>query len=192
MKKLISILCSTLFILSVNGQSAATTTNAPVRFNSINQAGLSVAEKGQSFMLQTINGLSKNNWFGGLGTGVDFYGTRSVPLFIDVRKKIGADKNSPFVYFDGGINFSWATSNQKLQKGYAASGKVGGYYEGGIGWSIQTKGKEVVLLSAGYSYKQIKEKAEVFNFGSWPTPDKTYEYYNYQYRRIVIKVGIQL
>ena len=55
-------------------------------FTSINKAGLLTGSAGQAANIQTINGLTWSKWFAGVGTGIDYYGTRSIPLFVDLRR----------------------------------------------------------------------------------------------------------
>ena len=176
-----------LFIVKATGQ------NKQIKFSSINQVGLLSGSSGEAFMLQTINGLKKDKWFAGAGTGLDFYRERTIPLFLAVRRDLINRINTPFVYADAGINFSWLNSFQKQQKQFPIS-SPGLIYDLGIGWKLSGKNNRGYVFSAGYSFKQVKEKVK---YSWWPatTPrleSENYERHNYLYRRIVIKVGFQL
>ena len=57
------------------------------KFRSDNYAGIATGEMGSYGLFQTINGLYKGPWFLGLGTGLDYYRFRSVPLFLSVTDR---------------------------------------------------------------------------------------------------------
>src|SRR3977135_1033301 len=84
-------------------------------FRSLNFVGLLEGETGSAFQLQTINGLQRNGWFAGIGTGLDYYRYRSIPLFFSVSKKIGNKKSGFFISMDEGLNYAW----YKREKGWA-------------------------------------------------------------------------
>ncbi len=113
-------------------------------------------------------------------------------MFADVRKDLSNKKNSPFIYVDGGIHFPWETDEQLRNKGFERSGKSGAYLDAGLGFKVRTKGNNTLLFSAGYSYKKVTNKSQIFSSWPWPSPNPTYEYYQNEYRRIVVKMGIQL
>lgn len=161
-----------------------------VSYTTINQVGLLSGGTGQAATVQSINGISINNWFVGVGAGIDYYGTRGVPLFLDVRRYLFSSGKSPFIYADGGVHVPWATKSQHEYNGYMGEYKKGAYFDGGLGIKLQTKNIGALLLSAGFSYKKVTEKAEAYSYLSFPNPEKTYEYFRSQYRRVVIKVGL--
>lgn len=176
-----------MFICTAEGQ------DQKIKFSSVNQAGLLVGGRGEAFMIQTINGIKKDKWFAGAGTGLDFYGERTIPLFLDLRRDLSNRKNTPFAYVDAGINFLWLTSFQRQQKQFSTSSPAL-FYDAGIGWKLSGKNNRGFIFSAGYSFKQVKEKVKP----SWwtsPTPQletENYEHHNYLFRRVVIKAGFQL
>ncbi len=187
MKNLLIIPLLILFIFEVAGQ------NEKIKFNSINQVGLLSGGKGNSWMVQTINGIKKDKWFAGAGTGMDFYNERTIPLFLDLRRDVTNRKNTPFVYADAGINFLWLNSIEKVQKQFPTS-SPGLFYDFGIGWKLSGNNDRGYIFSAGYSFKQVKEKVK---YSWWPAPtpqleSENFERYNYLYRRVVIKVGFVL
>lgn len=175
-----------MVIFKTNGQ------NQKIKFSSINQVGLLSGDKGDRWMLQTINGLEKDKWFAGAGIGLDFYNYRTIPLFFDIRRDITNKKNTPFAYADAGINFLWLNSIQRGQEQFPSS-SPGLFYDLGVGWKLSGKNNRGFLFSAGYSFKQVKEKVK-----SWwlaPTPQlqsEDFQRYNYLHRRLVVKIGIEL
>lgn len=176
-----------MFINAAEGQ------HQKIKFSSVNQAGLLVGSRGEAFMVQTINGIKKDKWFAGAGTGLDFYNERTIPLFIDLRRDVTNRKNTPFAYADAGINFLWLNFIQREQKQFPTS-SPGLFYDLGIGWKLLGKNNRGFILSAGYSFKQVKEKVKS-SWWTFPTPQletENYEHHNYLFRRVVIKVGFQL
>ena len=171
----------------------ATGQNKKIKFSSINQVGLLSGSSGEAFMLQTINGLKKDKWFAGAGTGLDFYRERTIPLFLAIRRDLINRINTPFVYADAGINFSWLNSFQKQQKQFPIS-SPGLFYDLGIGWKLSGKNHRGYVFSAGYSFKEVTEKVKSLWWLA-PAPQlesENYESHNYLYRRIVIKAGFHL
>jgi len=183
------IIIMTFLVLSIL-QTAAQ--NQKTTFSSVNQVGLLTGSKGSFFMVQTINGIKKDKWSAGAGTGFDFYKERTVPLFIDIRRDFSAKRNTPFAYADAGLNFLWLTEIQKAQTQFLTT-SPGLYYDFGIGWKLAGKNNGGFLISAGYSFKQVKEKVRNVIWNPVPqTSIETYDRYNYLYKRIVIKVGFML
>jgi hypothetical protein len=157
------------------------------RFASNNTYGVLVGEAGNAFHVQSVNGLEHKSFFAGLGVGIDNYGLRSIPLFLDIRKNILDKPNTPFVYVDGGYHFPW----KKAEEGWYETKTSGGlYYEAGLGYQLPIKGA-AILFSAGYSYKAYKE---VFSYPTFCIDGNCPDYsntYRYQLRRISIRAGVR-
>jgi hypothetical protein len=190
-KKLCVFTAAVIVVSTAMGQSTTKKSPGKISFTTINQVGLLTGSTGQAATVQSINGISINKWFVGAGAGIDYYGTRGVPLFLDVRRYLFSSDKSPFIYADGGVHVPWATRSQDEYNGYMGDYKKGAYFDGGVGMKLQTKSIGALLLSAGFSYKKVTEKAEAFTYYSFPNPEKTYEYFRSEYRRVVIKVGFQ-
>jgi hypothetical protein len=166
-------------------------------FQSINQVGLLNGEKGSALQFQTINGVSRKDWFGGIGIGMDYYHFRSIPVFADLRKTFGRSKNKPFVYADGGISFTWATDKQKYSQDPGDHLSNGLYLDAGAGYQIHISRHNALLLSLGYSYKNVKEYVPLYyysylsfmpaNFTGGPSG--YHDKYNYHLNRLSFKVG---
>jgi hypothetical protein len=100
--------------------------------------------------------------------------------------------NTPFVYANAGINFRAITTEQKRIQNISSTAP-GFYYDAGIGWKLKIKHERAILLSAGYTLKQVQHKSKTF-WGA-PTPqlqELNYDRYNFLYRRVVCKIAIQL
>jgi hypothetical protein len=175
--------------------SAATgRAQAAFHFHSINQAGLLNGQAGSSWQLQTINGVQHRSWFAGIGAGLEGYRFRGIPLFVDLRKTFGQAKNKPFVYADAGIHFIWVTDKDKTVNGGSQATFYNGLYlDGGAGYEIHINRKNALLLSLGYSYKTIREKAAVYYYSPMPFSTQpvvsSYDTYHYYLNRLSIKAG---
>ncbi|TDH27963.1 hypothetical protein EXU57_05725 [Segetibacter sp. 3557_3] len=164
---------------------------AKLTFASINQVGLLVGGR-ESSTIQTINGVRLNKWQAGIGTGIDFYGQRSVPLFLDIRHHFKQNGSKPFVYADAGVNFQWLNHIQDEMQGFPES-KAGLFYEGGVGYYLPVKRQWDVLFSIGYSYKRIKD--DIISNRFVPIrfiPVETREERTSVYRRWAVKFGFRI
>jgi hypothetical protein len=186
-KMCLSVTCL-IFLLSAKSQHV-TKTSPEIKFQSNLQSGLLVGQKDSKSALSVnvVNGIKSSTWFGGIGVGIDYYGLkRSIPLFLNIQKDISAKSNTWFWFADAGYNFPWLMNNEKMKfvEKYKAVGGL--FYEAGAGYKFTIFNKTRIGLSAGYSYKQLKEKYTYpcvwceFNI----PPDQTN---NYEYRRIAIK-----
>ncbi|MDQ6813224.1 MAG: hypothetical protein M3040_05785 [Bacteroidota bacterium] len=177
-------------VLTASGQGSLK--DKKIVFSSVNQAGLIVGVNKESAMVQTVNGVRKNKWFAGLGFGIDFYVERGVPLFVDIRRDLTEKMNTPFVYLDGGLYCPWLNFIQKEQK-LTTRNSAGAYYDIGLGWKLSGKNNRSFLLSAGYTLKQDKGKSTVQIWNPVTRAiDNSNDSYQYNYRRVVLKLGIQL
>lgn len=191
MKTLILIsFLSSIALLSYSQNKQMQTTK--IKYSTINQAGLLSGSQGESGTFETINGIMINKWFTGIGAGIDYYGERDIPVFIDVRRDITSNKNTPFVYTDAGVDLAWLNDNQKRQRSKPVN-SPGLFYDLGAGWKLGGRNKRAFIVSAGYSFKQAKERLNYTIFNpALRISEPAVQYMNYKYRRLVIKVGFQL
>lgn len=160
------------------------------KFNSKNAIGISIGQSGSSLLFQTVNGVSFNNWFYGIGIGADYYNYNSYPLFIDVRRYFGKNGKG-FAYGDLGYNMS---SNNKPGKevyyyqSYKFSGGV--YTDFGIGYKIKFISKSFFTVSAGFNYKEISNKISIVNECFVAPCPVDYSNYKYGNGKVVLKAGV--
>lgn len=167
------------------------------RYFGLHSAGLLVGSSQQSLSLLTTNGLTKNNWYAGLATGIDWYGVRSIPVLASLHKAFGKRKNQPFVYGNAGLSCPWEKpkyyDNYLLTSANYRNGFMG---EIGVGQFIALKNKTVLSLSAGYSYKTVMLKGAYANYVYTFIGPASYYTTNFentnQYRRLVIRLGIKI
>ena len=158
-------------------------------FHSQNFAGLLEGQAGSAFQLQTINGVQKNGWFSGIGTGLDYYRFRSIPLFLNISKFLFSGQKF-FVSGNGGVNFPWLKSEASGWNIISVNYPASFFFEPGIGYKIgKSKSGNGVMINAGYSYKHIRENYQVTNpCTNSPCPE-LYEIYDYRLRRVSLKIG---
>ena len=163
------------------------------QFHSINSVALVNGNNSVSAGLQSVNGFKKGSWFAGAGVGIDYYLYRTVPLFADLRYEFGRKKNNFFAYADAGINFSWIQDhfidNPSIWNGNTSNSfKNGTYNDIGLGYNVKMKKENALVLSLGYSYKNLKETESYID---WRTSELLKRENNYNLRRIMLKVGWQ-
>jgi hypothetical protein len=159
-------------------------------FSSINYAGMLEGEGNTSFQVQTINGIRYKTWNAAIGTGLDYYFIRSIPLFASVNKFFSIGKGSFYLNHDIGMNFPW---EKKYYNGFQGTSEFipGIYWGGGLGYRFRFNQKQTgLLLYLGYSYKDYSDETEWEVPCMQPTPCPRYkERYDYKLKRISIKAG---
>ena len=179
-----------LFLSAFVFISVLATAQKKAIFSSQNYAGLLEGQHGSSPQLQTINGVKFNDWFVGLGTGIDWYYRRSIPVFgsvnLDFLKK---ERRSFYVSGNVGINFPWQTDNYHNEWGYSETKSYAGlYWSAGLGYKIGIgKKNDALLIQVGYDYKHIGEK--VNNPYVVVESQDPNDHFDYHLRRLSAKVG---
>ncbi|MEO7984421.1 MAG: hypothetical protein ABI688_10105 [Bacteroidota bacterium] len=158
------------------------------KFSSQNYAGILEGESGTGFQLQTINGFRYKTWFTGIGTGLDYYYQRSVPLFVSVSKFLPPGKLPLYFSGDAGINFPWIKNGIYFQDPGSYSSSL--YWAGGIGYKFGSrKRNDAVLLNFGYSFKHLINETEYTNPCLVPPCPVFTDRYDYRLRRVSVKLG---
>jgi hypothetical protein len=162
-------------------------------FRSLNYLGLLEGETGSAFQIQTINGLQRRGWFAGVGTGLDYYRYRSIPLFFSLSKKIGNQNRGFFISMDEGINFAWYKREKRWADDFTSSKfSPSLYWVPSIGYSFGLRNnKDAILIGIGYSYKHLKEKVERSVFCINPPCEPVIERYDYRLNRLLMRIGWQ-
>lgn len=151
-------------------------------------AGLLEGSAGSAFQVQAIPGVAYKNWIAGLGTGLDYYKRRSVPLFLSLRRDLAISNSAFFLSADGGLNYEW-TQKTDLSEG---DFKPAPYYAASLGYRLPIGNKsKSVLLSFGYSYKQLKESKNIIIPCLVPPCPQSNEVYRYHLNRWSLRTGFQ-
>jgi hypothetical protein len=183
--KLPVVIISLLFSITAVGQSG-------FKFHSRNYIGLVNGESLSGFQVQTINGFQKGTWFGGVGTGLDFYFYRTVPLFLSFTKFLTARDRSFYFSVDGGTNFVWDNNTANSINGRRSDGDFTPslYYGASAGYKIGLKNKrDAILLNIGYSAKYVEEAIKTMTFCINPPCPEFDDKYHYRFNRLSLKVG---
>ena len=186
MKPVLFLIAALCLSGMVSGQQKAITSNW--QFHSINNIGLLEGQTGSAFQIQSINGMQYKSWYGGIGVGLDFYRYRTIPLFLDIRKEFGSNRDKFFAYADGGVNFCWLTDNEKNMYLMDDHFDTGFYTDLGLGYKIGLGRTNHLLLSIGYSLKKLKETYNSYYY--FPPDNKiNKDEINYSLHRLTLKIG---
>jgi hypothetical protein len=160
------------------------------QYRTITQIGLLAGSTTEGATLQLIGGVKNRRLFTGIGTGLDFYMYRGIPLFADIRYDVLKKKGILFVYADGGIHFPWEDEGTD---GSSIKYFNGLYTDAGLGYQFKSKTSTAFLLSIGYMYKHVKQEYNnLVWIDPWPVrPSSTVETRNYYLNRVAVKMGIQ-
>lgn len=189
MKKCTIFFAVILLSLPYSPEAQQRTGNKKFRFGSQNYAGILEGENGTSLQLQTINGLRYKTWFAGVGTGLDYYFERSIPLFLSVSKFLPYTKVPLYFNADAGINFPWNKDNIYYfdsRSGYSPSF----FWAGGMGYKFKSgQNGHGFLLNFGYSYKHLIQKIEREYPCLIPPCPVEKERYDFRLKRLSVKLG---
>jgi len=163
------------------------------QFHSQNYVGLLEGEDGSAFQFHTVNGMQRGTWFAALGTGLDWYMYRSVPLFLSINKDWKPSNRTFYFSLDAGTNFAWTKNEKDGWQDYISNEFSPAFYGGiGIGYKAGFRNKkDAVLINLGYSYKRLKEEQVKPTYCFNPPCSVYSEYYDYKTNRVSLKLGWQ-
>jgi hypothetical protein len=178
---------SVLLFLFISFSSVAQ--KKPVKFQTINLAGIVGGENHVNSAFQTLNGIKFSDLFAGIGFGIDNYRYKTLPLFIDGRWYFGDEKRA-FIYGDIGYNFALKNKPGKEIYYYNTYNFSGGIYtDFGIGYQVSLNKYSSLAFSLGHSFKKFENKIGVINpclVGPCPVD---YSRYDYEFGRMMLKAG---
>jgi hypothetical protein len=134
-------------------------------------------------------GFFRDRLFAGIGAGVDPYRFKSIPFFVDGRWHFGKMR-SLFLYGNGGYNLPFDNRTEQENFFKTSDRFYGGLYmDAGIGYRVRLNSSQHILMSAGYSQKNLKNKVG-FTYPCFMPPCEEMMYdYNYKLGRIVTKLS---
>ena len=162
------------------------------KFHSQNYIGALGGEFDAAFQFNTINGLQRGLYFGGIGSGIDYYYIRSVPLFLSFSRYLNEKKNTPYISIDGGTNFAWDKSTASFYNLYRDDGDFSPslYYGAHAGYKMGINKKSgSVLMSVGFSAKKLKEKINTGGPCLFPPCPVSEQTVNYNFNRFIFRLG---
>ena len=154
----------------------------------IASTGVLAGASDRQVQVQAVSGLQFRQWQVGLGTGIDYYYFRGVPVFADVRRTF-SKSHGLFSYANVGVHLPWV-KDLNANDWFRYSYKTGLYYDLGAGWQVKTGTKTAIIFSAGYSGKTVGETL-TYLFGVEPSPASHTTEFRYHLRRISIKAGFR-
>jgi hypothetical protein len=154
--------------------------------------GLLEGQAGGAFQLNATAGIKTGTWTTSVGTGLDYYRVRSIPVFLQVQKRLLNRQQTPFAYAAGGYHFVWMKEvYQDWNWNEQSSTRGGVYFGGGIGYQLPALKKAALYFAAGYSYKQyVQEQTGVFPCLIAPCPEYK-EKFNHRLRRLSVTTGLR-
>ena len=173
------VLCCAAYLSMGQLNGVGEKSRSPWRFSSINSIGVAAGENYNSLLIQSVNGFRYKTWFMGAGLGLDAYRDISFPIFLDLRKSLFAKPSTPFLYADGGFQIM-AEKNDKNKEQF--DWKIfhpGVYYDVGAGYYFALKKKDALLMSVGYSRKEVEIEQGMGRFA-------------YRFNRFSFKIGYKL
>ena len=160
-------------------------------FHAIGSVGLLEGGNQSSFQLQLLNGFAYKSWFAGIGTGLDYYFIRTIPVTAYIEKQV-SPRLPIFLYGSGGLHFVWRRNMSDEGGWYNSDYNHGLYYDAGLGYRFNVANRSAIRLSVGFSEKQFKETRKYTNWITWPTTTTTYtETYRYNLQRLSLRAGFQ-
>lgn len=177
-----------LILISFLFWTAAVKAQSKWKFGSQNYAGLLEGQSGSALQLHSVNGFRNKTWFAGLGTGIDYYFQRSVPLYVSVSKFLPPGKLPFYFSGDAGINIPWVRNDlYYIQDPGSFSSSL--YWAGGLGYRLSRKKEEGFLLHFGYSFKHLIQRSTYTAPCLVPPCPEINERYDYRMRRLSVKLG---
>ena len=168
---------------------AATAQKSRVSYSGAVSVGVLSGQSPAEMQLQLVNGIKYKNWSAGLGIGLDYYHTRSVPLFLQLRKTISARPHTPFFYVNSGVNVPWAQEGKIL---FATGYSRGFYGEGGIGYEVPVFKNQRLFFSGGWQVKTFSATVNTMPWlSSWPPPPHAFRDHDYTLKTLVVKAGLR-
>jgi hypothetical protein len=160
-------------------------------FSSQISAGIVEGEHNTSFHVEILNGIRYKTWFGGIGTGLDYYYFRSIPVYLSGVKYLSPRNHSFFVQGDAGLNFAWNNKTFTAWNEVNDEFKPGLYWNGSLGFATGLDRKNSFSFGLGYSQKNLKEIKEIAVMCFNPPCENSVETYRYNLKRLTLRIGWQ-
>lgn len=184
-----NLILLTLLTCSLQAGAQEATEKIRPTFHAVGSVGLLEGDKSSSFQLQLLNGFVYKGWYAGMGTGLDYYFIRSIPLTGYLEKQI-SPRFPVFVYGSGGLHFIWR--RDLAEEGwYGSDYNHGLYYDAGFGYQFSLAKNGALRLSLGFSEKQVEETRTWESFVWGQPPQQQREVYDYRLRRLSLRAGFR-
>lgn len=179
------LFCLMIFSAGLHAQ------NKP-RFSTQNTVGILIGGSDNAPQLQTVNGVAFNNWFTGIGAGIDWYYQRSIPVFVSANRYFTTSpRRQVFLAAGAGINYPWGKPDYFTNGwGYELQFSPGLFWTAGLGYKINVgKQNDNLLIQLGYNNKaHSQEMTYAMPCLIAPCPVSK-EKYSYSFNALSLKLG---
>ena len=168
----------------------AINTNSQLIYRSVNSFGMIAGSKESKFQVLTTHGFQYKGWYAGIGTGVDNYHRRTVPVVFSLLRDIWP-KKTMFLQTNIGAQFLWEDRPPASVNSLSYKAMPGFFAEAGAGFRINLGSEgQGILFGTYYSYKSLTEKAVFTRWCNNPPCSLLTEYYNARLNRWAFKMGL--
>lgn len=181
-----------LLLLLCIGMGCLTMAQKKISYTGSIEGGLLTGDKPVSSFIFTTQGVAYRQYIFSLGSGIDHYPLRSVPLFAAVQRTFAHNRVQPFIQAAAGINFTGTNSKEaKFFYQYTDGAFRDGFFaRSGGGLMLRAHKKLKLTLSAGYTYKTTSYHYAPIDENPWqgqiqPISDQ------YRYHRWYAGAGIR-
>ncbi|HEX6846877.1 MAG TPA: hypothetical protein VF144_07860 [Chitinophagaceae bacterium] len=188
-KPLLFVLLS--FVAIINEIQAQEKKGVKKYFSSQISTGILEGEQNTSFHVELLNGVHYKTWFAGIGTGLDYYYYRTLPVYLSGIKYLSPKNHSFFVQGDVGMNFVWEDERITAWNEVSHQFKPGLYWNGIVGFATGLDRKNAFSFGVGYSYKSFEEIKEIAVWCFNPPCESSFERYKYNLNRLTLRLGWQ-
>ncbi len=116
--------------------------------------GSGINERQAPFSIMMVNGYRFNQQIStGIGTGIEFFSTPVIPVFIDTRYDFYQSSLSPFIFLKGGYSFQTGKDYYYYETNSTQGGAMFG---AGIGIRVSLGENAQFVASLGYRYQKLK------------------------------------
>lgn len=150
------------------------------------------SEVGAQLSAQAGIELSKG-WNVGLGSAIDYYYFRSVPVYVEVKKHFGNGPRRLFAFAATGVNLAWPTDEDQMKISRwniigEQNFRSGMYADIGIGYTLYNRHQRGLFTGLGYSVKTISE-SHIEQVWNGLTTSQTERKTDFTFSRVLIRIG---
>lgn len=162
-----------------------------LKFASINTIGILHGDAGVFGNIQSVNGGVKNNWFAGIGLGVDWYKYKSVTATAEVKDYLLKEKNFGV---NAGIGYNFPFNNKPdftvIDTYYTPTFAGGLYTNVGIFYEFKLLKKYRGIINPGFNLKKMSLTTKDISPCLVPPCPETSSKYQYNFQTLSIKTGL--
>lgn len=146
-----------------------------------------------NLQMLAIAAIQKKKYAIGLGSGFDYYGYRTIPVFVEGKKFFGQGNRRPFVYAKTGLNIAWVMSSQQRMT-YTSTGtefskfKNGLYADAGIGYTMYNSKGRGLFTGLGFCTKSLTESYNDYIWNGITSSLSRHEA-KYRFNNIQLRMG---